>query len=139
MRIRTYSELVHFPTFEERFEYLKLGGGVGHATFGFDRYINQNFYTSSEWQSVRQFVIVRDNGCDLGVPGYDIYSEPLIHHINPMKPDDIILQESWILDPEFLILTCQRTHNDIHFGKKRLEPKVVMERSPGDTQLWTRR
>lgn len=137
--IRNYSELSNFSTFEERFEYLKLTGGVGRATFGFDRYINQNFYTSSEWHHARELVIVRDNGCDLGIPGYEIHSEPLVHHMNPMRPDDIILQEGWILDPEFLILTCSRTHNDIHFGNKRLEPKVVTERSAGDTRLWPRR
>lgn len=139
MRIKSYSEVSQLLTFEERFEYLKLDGGVGRATFGFDRYLNQSFYTSSQWLRVREIVIVRDNGCDLGVPGYDIYEGPLIHHMNPMIPDDIINQEDWILDPEFLILTCQRTHNDIHFGKKKLEPKVVTERSPGDTQLWARR
>lgn len=138
MMVRTYSELRTLPTFDERFEYLKLNGGVGRATFGYDRDLNQNFYKSSEWLHVREFVIVRDNGCDLAVPGYEVYEEPLIHHMNPMTPDDIIHQEDWILDPEFLILTCNRTHNDIHFGKKRLEPKIVTERSPGDTRLWTR-
>lgn len=139
MRTRTYSELSVLNTFDERFEYLKLDGGVGRATFGYDRYLNQSFYTSSQWLRVREFVIVRDNGCDLGVPGYEIHAEPLVHHMNPMTPEDIIHDEEWILNPEFLILTCQRTHNDIHFGRKKLEPKVVAERSPGDTRLWTRR
>lgn len=138
-RVRTYSELIQYSSFDERFEYLKLAGGVGHATFGFDRYINQSFYTSSQWLRVREIVMIRDNGCDLAVPGREIYEKPLIHHMNPMTPDDIVHDESWILDPEFLILTCTKTHNDIHFGKKRLEPKVVTERSPGDTQLWQRR
>lgn len=137
--IKTYSELSQLTTFEDRFEYLKLGGNVGRATFGYDRYLNQQFYISSQWLRVREFVIVRDNGCDLGIAGHEIYDDPLVHHMNPMTPDDIVHQEDWILDPEFLILTCQRTHNDIHFGRKRLEPKVVAERSPGDTQLWTRR
>jgi hypothetical protein len=139
MRIRTYSELSVLNTFDERFEYLKLDGGVGRATFGYDRYLNQSFYTSSQWLHVREFVIVRDNGCDLGIPGYEIHAEPLVHHMNPMTPEDIIHDEEWILNPEFLILTRQRTHNDIHFGRKKLEPKVVAERSPGDTRLWTRR
>lgn len=134
--IRTYTELSRLETFEERFDYLKLSGGVGRATFGFDRHINQQFYMSREWELVRQHVIVRDLGCDLAVPGYEIHTGLLIHHMNPMTPDDIIHQEEWILDPEFLILTMHRTHNDIHFGNKRLTPRVVAERTPGDTKLW---
>lgn len=135
-KVRTYSELIQFTTFEERFEYLKLSGGVGHATFGFDRDLNQDFYTSYQWRRIRDLVIVRDNGCDLGVHGREIYEKPLVHHMNPMIPDDILNGEEWILDPEFLVLTCQRTHNDIHFGKPRLEPRVVIERSPRDTTPW---
>lgn len=137
--IKTYSELSTLNTFEERFEYLKLEGGVGRATFGYDRYLNQNFYTSAQWLQVREFVIVRDSGCDLGIRGYEIREGALVHHMNPMTPDDIVNQEDWILNPEFLILTCHRTHNDIHFGRPSLTPKVVAERTPGDTQLWTRR
>lgn len=136
MTNRAYSELIRFPTFEERFEYLKLDGGIGQSTFGFDRYINQRFYASREWQDVRQYVIVRDNGCDLGVIGYEIHVDGLIHHMNPMGVDDIIHGADWILDPEFLILTTHRTHNDIHFGKRRSFPKVVTERTPHDTKLW---
>ena len=136
MRTKRYSELVNLTTFEERFEYLKLGGGVGRATFGFDRYVNQNFYTSREWRDVRNYVIVRDEGCDLGIPGYEIHTGILIHHMNPIVVDDILHKESWILDPEFLILTMHRTHNDIHFGVKNLLPKVVTERTPHDTKLW---
>jgi len=133
---RTYSELSSMETFEERFEYLRIGGGVGQATFGFDRYLNQHFYTSREWQDVRAFVIVRDDGCDLGVPGYEIFEELLIHHINPMAPEDIRNHEDWILDPEYLITTQHLTHNAIHYGAKRLGPPVVIARSPGDTRLW---
>jgi hypothetical protein len=134
--IRTYSELSQFQTFDERFEYLKLGGGIGQSTFGFDRYINQQFYSSREWQDVRNYVMVRDDGCDLGIIGYEFNTRPLIHHMNPMTPDDIIHGESWILDPEYLILTTHTTHNDIHFGVKRAYPKTVTERFQGDTKLW---
>lgn len=133
---KSYSELITFDTFEDRFEYLKLEGGVGRATFGFDRYINQQFYTSREWEDVRQYVIFRDSGCDLGIEGYEIHVSPLIHHMNPMRVDDILHKESWILDPEFLITTTHNTHNAIHFGGKSLYPKVVLKRTPRDTKLW---
>lgn len=136
MMTRTYLEMVRFDTFEERFEYLKLGGGVGRSTFGFDRYINQQFYASREWKDIRNHVILRDNGCDLGVEGYEIHDSPLIHHINPMVPEDIIHGETWILDPEFLITTTHNTHNAIHYGGESLIPKVVAERVPNDTKLW---
>lgn len=136
MTTRSYSDLCRLSDFDERFEYLKLGGGVGRATFGFDRHINQRFYGSKEWEDVRQFVIFRDEGCDLGVIGYEIHANPLIHHMNPMTVDDIIHRESWILDPEFLITTTHHTHNAIHFGGKSLAPKVVIERRPMDTKLW---
>lgn len=135
-KIRSYSELCYLDTFEDRFEYLKLGGGVGRATFGFDRHINQRFYTSREWQDARRQVTIRDNGCDLGVIGYEIHVGPLIHHMNPMNVDDIIHRESWILDPEFLITTTHDTHNAIHYGTDVVYPKVVLERSPRDTKLW---
>lgn len=134
--IRTYLELETLETFEERFEYLKLGGGVGRSTFGFDRYLNQRFYTSREWEHVRQYVLFRDEGCDLGVPGYEIHTGPLIHHINPMSPDDIVNGEEWILDPNYLITTTHQTHNAIHYGSKSLLPKVAIERAPNDTKLW---
>lgn len=136
MMTRTYLEMVRFDTFEERFEYLKLGGGVGRSTFGFDRYINQQFYASREWKDIRNHVILRDNGCDLGVEGYEIHDSPLIHHINPMVPEDIVHGETWILDPEFLITTTHNTHNAIHYGGESLIPKVVAERAPNDTKLW---
>lgn len=134
--IRRYSELFNYDTFEERFEYLKLGGGVGRSTFGFDRYINQQFYHSREWNDVGREVIIRDDGCDLGIPGYEIHVGLLIHHMNPITVDDILHRESWILDPEFLILTTQTTHNNIHFGVDKLFPEVVVNRSPRDTNLW---
>lgn len=134
--IRTYSELISRNSFEDRFEYLRLHGEVGASTFGFDRHLNQVFYTSREWHDVRNHVIVRDNGCDLGVEGYEIHINLLIHHINPMTPDDLIHHEAWVLDPEYLITTTHTTHNAIHYSNESLLPKVVPERKPGDTKLW---
>ena len=136
MMIKSYSELARLRTFEDRFEYLRLGGGVGQATFGFDRYINQQFYMSQEWHEARNYVILRDNGCDLGILGYEIHISPLIHHMNPMTPEDIIHGEEWILDPEYLITTTHRTHNAIHYASVNPYPKVVTERTPRDTKLW---
>lgn len=136
MMTKSYSELVKFDSWEDRFSYLKLGGEVGRSTFGFDRYINQKFYTSREWKDVRRLVLVRDNGCDLGVLGYEIPLRPLIHHMNPMSIDDILHGETWIIDPEFLITVTHTTHNDIHYGVDTSLPKVVNERSPRDTNLW---
>lgn len=136
MRPRYYSEMIQLVSFEDRLEYLRLGGGVGRETFGFDRYINQKFYLSREWQDVRNFVIIRDNGCDLGVEGYEIPAKPLIHHINPMAVEDIIEHASWILDPEYLITTSHRTHNAIHYGGNTMHPSVVVQRTPNDTKLW---
>jgi len=135
-RIKCYSDLLHLETFEDRYEYLRLGGGVGEATFGFDRYINQAFYTSSEWRNARRSVIARDRGCDLGVEGYEIHSGLLVHHINPMDPNDIIDDEDWILNPEYLICTSQKTHNAIHYGDRSLLVKPFVPRSAGDTKLW---
>lgn len=133
---RRYRELRRIPTFEERYEYLRLGGSVGHDTFGFDRYLNQNFYQSYEWKQVRNYVIARDRGCDLGIEGHEIYSELLVHHMNPMTAEDIIHGEEWILDPEYLITTTHDTHNAIHYGNASLLPKPYVGRSPGDTRLW---
>lgn len=135
-RFRRYSELIQYFTFEERFDYLKLEGAIGYATFGFDRYLNQQFYQSREWQDIRDFVLLRDNGCDLGIEGYEINISPLIHHINPMTVDDIMHKEDWILDPEFLITTSHKTHNALHYGGNINAPKVVIQRSPDDTKLW---
>jgi hypothetical protein len=135
LMIKRYSELRRLETFDDRFDYLKLGGSVGEATFGFDRFINQDFYRSYQWKQAREFVIVRDDGCDLGILGYEIYSDILVHHMNPMNSDDIIHGEEWILDPEFLITTTKKTHNDIHYGKQNPRPKYV-KRAQGDTRLW---
>lgn len=134
--IRTYSELRRIRDFEERYRYLALRGSVGQSTFGFDRYINQAFYTSREWRQVRQQVIARDLGCDLGVEGYEIHDRVIIHHMNPMDVDDIAHGDSDILDPEYLITTTHRTHNAIHYGDERLLPRQLVERRPGDTRLW---
>jgi hypothetical protein len=136
LKIRTYSELSYFETFEERFEYLKLGGVVGESTFGFDRWVNQHFYTSREWKSSRDYVITRDYGCDLGISGYEIHHGLLVHHMNPVSLDDIVHGEEWILDPEFLVTTSHRTHNAIHYGNSNNLPRVVTERKIGDTTLW---
>lgn len=137
MRLRCYSELERYSTLEERFEYLSLKGAVGRETFGFDRWINQHFYQSVQWRRVRDEVIIRDNGCDLGVPGYEIARGLLVHHINPMTPEDIENGETWILDPEFLITTTQQTHNAIHYGDSSLLPQAPIRRERGDTTLWT--
>jgi hypothetical protein len=136
MMIRSYSDLKRFETFEERYEYLKLNGEVGRATFGFDRYINQKFYTSYEWKHTRDKVIFRDNGCDLGIIGYEIHIAILVHHMNPIDVDDIFHSEEWIFDPEYLITTTFNTHNAIHFGDENLYPKIVTARNPNDTKLW---
>lgn len=134
--IRTYSDLRRRETFEDRFEYLALRGSVGRATFGFDRWINQYFYRTHEWKTVREFVIVRDQGCDLGVPGYEIHSRLMVHHMNPVTPEDLERGEEWVLDPEFLITTTHRTHNAIHYGDDSLLVKPPVVRRPGDTKLW---
>lgn len=135
--IRTYSELSQLKTFEERYRYLKLGGIVGQETFGFDRYLNQVFYTSKEWRSVRDKVIIRDNGCDLGIEEYEINGHMiLIHHINPITVDDILNREDYIFDPEFLICTTKRTHNAIHYGDESLLPQKPVVRRKNDTCPW---
>lgn len=136
MRSRCFSELRRIETFEDRFDYLNLAGEVGQATFGHDRYLNQRFYTSRQWRQVRDVVIVRDNGCDLGVEGHEITHGLLIHHMNPMTPEDFAEGEEWILDSEFLICTSNRTHQAIHFGDRTLLPRPVIAREPGDTLLW---
>lgn len=136
MTIRTYTELEELDTFEDRFRYLALHGDVGRSTFGFDRYINQQFYASRQWRQLRHHVIARDLGCDLGVDGYEIHTQILIHHINPISAEDIIHSDPDILDPEFLITTTQRTHNALHFGDERQLPRPLVPRRPGDTKLW---
>lgn len=134
--IRSYSELVQLDSFEKRYEYLALRGQVGESTFGFDRYINQQFYRSRQWKQVRHEIITRDLGCDLGMAGCEIYSDLYIHHMNPMSVEEIDRGVSRILDPENLITTCHRTHNAIHYGDATLLAKPFVERRPGDTKLW---
>lgn len=134
--IKTYAELSQLHTFEDRFEYLRLHGDVGRSTFGFDRYINQQFYRSHEWKRSRDFVITRDDGCDLGISGYEIHGELLVHHINPIVVDDIVHGEEWIFDPDFLITTTHATHNAIHYSDASLLPRIVVARQAGDTKLW---
>lgn len=134
--IRTFSELVHIPTFEERFDYLQLRGQVGSSTFGFDRWMNQQFYRSRDWKLIRQHVIARDLGCDLAMEGYEIHDRIYIHHMNPMEADDLVHGNQDVLNPEFLISTTHRTHNAIHYGDRDLLPKQLTPRRPGDTTLW---
>lgn len=134
--IRTYSELVTFPTFKERYKYLKLAGNVGEDTFGFDRHLNQAFYKSKEWLDVRNYVIVRDHGCDLGLDGYEIHGRILIHHMNPITKADILQRSEFLLDPEYLITTLKRTHNAIHYGDDSLLMDAPVERTRNDTCPW---
>ena len=137
MSIRTYSELITLPTFEERFRYLQLNGKVGEETFGFDRWINQKFYrTDPEWLSVRDHVIIRDNGCDLGIEDRKIYSRVLVHHMNPITMDDIVKRTKYLLDPEYLISTVDNTHRAIHYGDETLLTLNPIERSRNDTCPW---
>lgn len=136
MRIRTYSELRRLRTFKERYDYLSLRGVVGDSTFGFDRWMNQQFYTSAEWKHIRHHVIARDEACDLGIEGHDIFDRPIIHHMNPMTANDITHSDDKILDPEYLITVTHKTHNAIHYGDASLLPQPVVERRPGDTKLW---
>ena len=137
--IRTYSELSKLPTFQERFDYLKLNGQVGKDTFGFDRIFNQQFYRSREWKRIRDEVILRDNGCDLGVEDHVIYGKRIIiHHMNPITLRDIEEGSPLLFDPEYLITTIHRTHNAIHYGDENLLPKDPIERKPNDTCPWKR-
>lgn len=137
MIIRTYSELVTLPTFEERFNYLKLDGKIGEETFGFDRYLNQQFYKNDpEWKEVRRYVIIRDNGCDLGIPGREIQKRILIHHMNPITKDDILRRSKFLLDPEYLISTVKNTHDAIHYGDESLLVLDPIVRCKNDTCPW---
>lgn len=133
---KTYTEFSRLSSYDERFDYLRLGGDIGFETFGLERDLNQKFYTSREWRQVRHHVIARDNSCDLGVDGYDIYKGLHIHHMNPMTPWDLIHGNDEVLDPEFLISTSHTTHNAIHFGNGAPPRIVPVERRPGDTKLW---
>ena len=134
--IRTYSELITIPTFEERFEYLKLNGSVGLETFGHDRYLNQILYNSPEWRRFRPEIIVRDNGCDLACEGYEIFGKILIHHINPITAKDILNRNPKVFDPENVITTVHNTHNAIHYGDENLLITAPIERSINDTCPW---
>lgn len=137
MSVRTYSELSKLTTFKERFNYLSLNGQVGKDTFGFDRIFNQKFYTSKEWRHIRDLVIVRDNGCDLGIEGYDIVGQNLIiHHINPISLEDIESKSDILLNPEYLITTTHNTHNAIHYGDDKLLITGPIQRSKNDTCPW---
>lgn len=138
MIIRTYSELIKLPTFEERFQYLKLDGDVGVETFGFDRYLNQAFYSSDEWKSIRNQVIIRDNGCDLGIEGREIYKRIIIHHMNPITKEDLLYRTEYLLNQEYMICTMKNTHDAIHYGDENLLFKEPVERKPNDTCPWRR-
>ena len=136
MSIKTYSELITLPTFEERYRYLRLSGFVGEETFGFDRYLNQVFYRSQKWKSIRDKVIIRDNGCDLGVEGYEIYGKIIIHHMNPIALNDIEHNTDILLNPEYLISTTHNTHNAIHYGDESLLIQAPVVRTKNDTCPW---
>lgn len=135
---KTYLELIQFTTFEERYEYLKLSGRVGEDTFGWDRYLNQALYHSEEWRQFRRRIIVRDNGCDLGVEGFEIQRGALIHHINPITVDDVLERRSCIFDPNNVITTTQKTHNAIHYGSTEPPIAKFAIRTAGDTCPWKR-
>lgn len=136
MSIRTYSELITIPTYKERFEYLRLSGSVGQETFGFDRYLNQVFYRSQRWKDARDFVIMRDNGCDLAMDGHEIHERIIIHHMNPITIEDIERESEYLLDPEYLICTIHNTHNAIHYGDEKLLIVEPIVRTRNDTCPW---
>ena len=136
--IKCYSELILLPTFQARYQYLRLNGEVGKETFGFDRYMNQFFYRSPEWRRVRDFVISRDEGCDLGIPGREIFGRVIIHHMNPIRPEDIRNRSELLLNPEYLITTIHDTHLAIHYGDEHLLLQEPVERRPNDTCPWKR-
>ena len=136
MKIRTYTELMQYQTFMERYRYLKLGGKVGEETFGFDRYLNQQFYKSREWRKIRDEIIIRDGACDLGIPDREISSRIIIHHMNPITKYDIINQTEFLLNPEYMICTIKRTHDAIHYGDSNLLMRTPIERRKNDTCPW---
>ena len=138
MKIRTYSELIAFSTFEERFRYLKLTACVGDETFGFDRYLNQQFYHSAEWRSLRNEIIIRDNACDLGISDRELNKRIIIHHMNPITKNDLIHQTDYLLNPEYLICVSHKTHQAIHYGDESVLDDEVVERSKNDTCPWRR-
>ena len=136
--IRTYSELITLPTFEERYKYLRLCGAVGQETFGFDRYLNQMFYKTKEWKNIRREIIIRDLGCDLGVEGFEIFGRIIVHHMNPITKDDILSRSKFLLDPEYLICTSHNTHEAITYGDESLLITAPIERTKNDTCPWRR-
>lgn len=139
MKLRTYSELIQLRTFEERFEYLELNGIIGADTFGFDRYMNQEFYKSKEWMSIRDKIIVRDKGCDLGMEGHKICGRIIVHHMNPISQKDIIFGSDLLLNPEYLICVTHMTHQAITYGNRNLlPPEKIVERRKNDTCPWKR-
>ena len=133
---RCYTELIQLPTFKERYEYLRLGGIVGEDTFGFDRYLNQKFYRSPEWKRIRRDVIIRDEGRDLAMEGYELHGNIFVHHMNPISAKDLEFVSDWILDPEYLVCVSKRTHDAIHFGDASLLPKLPEIRTPNDMCPW---
>ena len=135
---RTYSELIKLPTFLDRFRYLQLGGQVGVETFGYDRYLNQMLYRTTEWKRFRNEIIIRDNGCDLACEGYEIVGKILVHHINPISVEDVLLRDPKVFDPENVISTTLNTHNAIHYGDESLLITEPIERKPNDTCPWKR-
>lgn len=136
MSIRTYSELITIPTFEDRFKYLQLKGTVGKDTFGYDRYLNQLFYQTIEWKRLRRDLIIRDCGCDLGVEGYEIHGRIIIHHMNPITKEDLLDRTDYLMNPEYLICTTHSTHNAIHYGDESLLVTAPIVRSKNDTCPW---
>ena len=135
--IRTYSELITIPTFEERFDYLKLNGLIGMETFGSDRYLNQALYRSPEWKAFRNRIVIRDNGCDLAFQDRGIYGNILIHHLNPITAEDILSRSPVLFDPNNVVCVCLNTHNAIHYGDASLlVPSNPTERTPNDTCPW---
>jgi len=133
---RTYSDLARLGSFDERFAYLKLSGSVGVPTFGSERYLNQRFYTSGEWRQIRDFVIARDEGCDLASTGHEIFDRVIIHHMNPMRQSDLTEFNEAVLNPEYLITTTHRTHNAIHYGDETLLARPLVQRALNDTSPW---
>ena len=134
--MRTYSELIRIPTYEDRFEYLKLRSNVGEDTFGFDRYLNQKFYRSTEWRQLRNSIILRDNGCDMACKDHEVFGKIIIHHMNPISIDDFLDDSTVMMNPEFLVCVSPLTHNAIHFGDFELINNTIVERKRGDTTLW---
>lgn len=135
-KVRTYTELRRIASFEDRFKYLAVHSSIGVATFGFERWLNQAFYTSSVWRTCRHLVIVRDRGCDLGVEGYEVHDKVIVHHMNPVTVQQVEDRDPSIFDPEFLISVSHNTHNAVHYGNEKLLAKPLVERRPNDTKLW---